>query len=793
VFCLKSVHWVDIGLVLHLVAKSKRRNRRSAPTRSTPKAPSNRQPSQRPVQSSRRPSATAWHDGSGWLEKAISLLHGYGIPTWTVVVGAGFWLLAIVLGVAGVISGGFAVFLGTLLSAGVALGATAAHLARGKAPLRAMRAIVVLLLALFIPLVIDPHTFEVVELPKFTLLVVGAMVLTALWVVEAVHYRRLPQWRNGLQWFVFAIALWTAISAFVGVDSHVGLLGYYGSYDGLYSAIAFAVVMMTVAESLDALDLGKLLGFFAFAGGGVVSLYGLLQLHDSLAGGARWDFVHWGVSAFGNDIFSTLGNPNHLAGYLAMLLPVILVAGVRAKRRAPRVLIALFGLVVLVELLRTAARGAWVAAIVSLAVLALLLLPELRRRPIISLGAAGAGVAVVALGMVLLGRKLLEEPLSQLFRSGGTSPVGQRFLIWRAAFHIALDHPVTGVGPDSLVLVYPQYQSRAWVAGLGPNYLVNGAHDIFMNILADQGFVGLALMVALLVFVGLRAAGGWRRLRRLEVNDGTDRGVVEDARDQRLLLAAVTASIVAYVVQATFNVQKIGLSFSFWLMVGALAAMARRAGVPDSLSPRTLLRPSSLGGGDGWQVESPAASRNGRRHRHRNADLRVWGPSVLVAIVCSIAVVWATIGAVGPYRADHAFWAAPRSASQSVPGAYALDLQRAFDLNPWEPSYPASIGQELLSVASHPAGPSSIQGDLLEAQSLFTKALDAEPLSGLAAAGVADADLGLAKFQKARARQDLGSALRAVQAAIRDNPLDSGYHPLLVRIQQAERVLGAKG
>lgn len=787
------------------MANSKRRKRRSTPPRSALMAPSNRQPLQRPVQSSRRSSATAWRLGSGRLEKDFSVLRGYGIPTWTVVAGAGSWLLAIVLGVAGVISGGFAVFLGTLLSAGVALGLTAVHLARGKEPLRAMRAIVVLLLALFMPVVVDPHTVDVFNLPKFTVLVVGALVLAALWVVEAVHRRRLPRWRNGLQWFVFAIALWTAISAFVGVDSHVGLLGYYGSYDGLYSAIAFVVVMMTVAESFDAPDLGKLLGFFALAGGGVVSLYGLLQLHDVLAGGARWDFVHWGVSPFGNDIFSTFGNPNHLAGYLAMLLPLILVTGVRAKRRAPRVLIALFGLVVLVELLRTAARGAWVAAIVSLAVLALLLVPELRRRPIVSLGAAGAGVAVVALGMALLGRKLLKEPLSQLFRSGGTSPVEQRFQIWHAAFHIALDHPVTGVGPDSFALVYPQYQSRAWVAGLGPNYLVNGAHDIFVNILADQGFVGLALLVALLAFVGLRAAGGWRRLRRLEVNDGTDRGVVEDAKDQRLLLAAVTASIVAYVVQATFNVQQIGLSFCFWLMVGVLAAMARRAGVPDSLSPRTLLRPSSLGGGDGWEVESPAASGNGGRHTRRSADLRVWGPSALVAIVCSIAVVLAVLVAVGPYRADHAYWvakttlvdspppaSAPGSASLPLPGAYVVDMQQAFDLNPWEPSYPASAGQELLNVASHPASPSSVQTDLLEAQALYTKAFDTEPLSGPDAFGVAAADFDLAKIQKVRARQDLGSALRAVRVALRDDPLDSDYHVLLVRIQQAERVPGTK-
>ena len=86
---------------------------------------------------------------------------------------------------------------------------------------------------------------------------------------------------------------------------------------------------------------------------------------------------------------------------------------------------------------------------------------------------------------------------------------------------MALDHPVTGIGPDAFALVYPRYQSASWVAGLGPSYLVNGAHDIFMNLLADQGFVGLALFLVILLLIGLRAVGTWRRLRRVEQDETT--------------------------------------------------------------------------------------------------------------------------------------------------------------------------------------------------------------------------------------------------------------------------------
>ncbi len=109
-------------------------------------------------------------------------------------------------------------------------------------------------------------------------------------------------------------------------------------------------------------------------------------------------------------------------------------------------------------------------------------------------GAVGTLVVVVA-GLAAFGHRFLAQPLSSLFQSGGGTSVWQRFEIWKTAFHIALKNPIAGIGPDDFALVYPKYQSAAWVKALGATYLVNGAHDIFMNVLADQGFVGLALFL----------------------------------------------------------------------------------------------------------------------------------------------------------------------------------------------------------------------------------------------------------------------------------------------------------
>ncbi len=203
-----------------------------------------------------------------------------GLPGWGLPAGAAVFLLVVVLWATGAVAGSFAFMLGTILGAAMATGWLIAAVAKGKDGLRAARAGLLVALATFVPVIFDPHTGDVYNLPKYTLVVVASLALAGLWVVAAVHRRPLPLWRNGLQWLIGGIVVWTAVSAFAGVDTHVGLLGNYGSYDGLFLAAALGVVTMVTAEAFDVDDVRKVLAALAFAGGGVVLYYGLIQLHD---------------------------------------------------------------------------------------------------------------------------------------------------------------------------------------------------------------------------------------------------------------------------------------------------------------------------------------------------------------------------------------------------------------------------------------------------------------------------------------------------------------------------------
>lgn len=694
-----------------------------------------------------------------------------GLPYWSLALGAMTAIALLLSTVTGATKWSFALFLGSIVGAAMGVAQMVAGVAQDKTPLRAARAGTLIVLAAALPIVFDPHTGDVFNLPKFTLLVIGALVLAALWVVAAAGRTEVPRWHNGLQWAVGALVAWVLVCALAGVDTHVSLLGNYGSYDGFYAAASFGVLFMVAAESIGPDDARSAISSVLVCAATPIVVYGAIQLHDTEVHGSVWDFINWHTSSFTSDIFSTFGNPNHLGGFLAMALPAMVVFGLGASRIWWRAGAALLTLFALVELVRTSARGAWVATIAAVFVIAVGLAPEVRRHIRLYASVAGAVVVVFAGGMAAGGSRFLSHKLSTLFQSSGGSSVWQRFQIWDAALRMAGNHPLTGVGPDNFALMYPRYQSAAWVHYLGPNYLVNGAHNIFMNFLADEGPIGLALWVLLLALIAARCVKGWRGFRREEVHSPQDAGC---QRRRRTTLTVLAASMTAYVVQACFNVQQIGLSEVFWVLAGCTYAVTASA-------PAEVAQPQ------------PTSRRQPAR------QYAGWAAPGVAGVLCLAGVVAIGVFAVAPYRADHDYWAAyqslqqARTAASSQSGAqvtntFFQDMSKAISLDPAEPTYPLNEALVDNSIAGHATSAATANTALMDARSAALKAVADEPLVGQYPATAAQIDLELAHLQAkapAMAQFYLASAEHLARQALNDNPRNSQYSALMAQVRTA--------
>ena len=453
----------------------------------------------------------------------------------------------------------------------------------------------VLVLVVAVPLVFNSRGVDSYNLTKFTFTVIGALAIIALWAVEAVSPGSRPRWRNGLHWPVLGLLTWTALATATSVSPRVSLLGSYSTNDGLAAAAALAVIFFAVVQAVAMDRVKAVLSLLYFGAGGITVGYGLFQLHDRLWGGADWDWIGTAggrstSAVFDGSIFATFGNPNHLGGFLAILLPIGWVLFVLHRSWPARVTIVAITAGLLAELIQTASRGALLGAVVALGVTAALFWPDIRRRPrfalpVGALAAAGL-VAVLAVGT--------QSDLSAKLSTGlaNANTLTWRLDFWRAGVAMTNDRPVVGYGPDMFKDIYLGYKSRAMAEQHGTGQAPNGPHSLFVSQLSGTGYPGLGLLLGLLGLAGLRAVGTWRRLRQIESAD--DSTPAHRAHEGRLCLVGIVGGMAAFLVQATFNISQIGLSLVFWVLLGLLCVLSLGAGVPPSLrAPALVARPAA--------------------------------------------------------------------------------------------------------------------------------------------------------------------------------------------------------
>jgi O-antigen ligase len=96
---------------------------------------------------------------------------------------------------------------------------------------------------------------------------------------------------------------------------------------------------------------------------------------------------------------------------------------------------------------------------------------------------------------------------------GGTDTVGIRYRLWQAGLRMWQDHPIHGVGIGQ----YPTYLAAYGQDLLAERYLGLGAHNMYIQVLAETGLVGLGLFLAMVgssllsLWHGVRSASSERK------------------------------------------------------------------------------------------------------------------------------------------------------------------------------------------------------------------------------------------------------------------------------------------
>lgn len=295
--------------------------------------------------------------------------------------------------------------------------------------------------------------------------------------------------------FLFLFLAWAGLSVFWSEAHHAAgtAVSRYALNIALFPIIYTAMQRREQARALA--------GAFV-AGASVAAIYGLLVRPSASAAASG---LH-GTSEL-DRISGTVGDPNELAAVLAagIILAIALTAGTRRSTGLRSVLLGAAGLC-LVAIFLTLSRGGLIA--LGCAMLAGVVLGG-RWRARFALGAVVAALAT----LVYFGTIASKQETDRITNNDGGSG---RTDIWKVSRRMVDAQPVLGVGAGNFGLAAPRYVVRPGSLKREDRIVETPevAHNIYLQLAAELGVVGLALFLGIVVVcagAALRAARAFGR------------------------------------------------------------------------------------------------------------------------------------------------------------------------------------------------------------------------------------------------------------------------------------------
>ncbi|HIK45030.1 MAG TPA: O-antigen ligase family protein [Leptolyngbyaceae cyanobacterium M65_K2018_010] len=489
-----------------------------------------------------------------------------------------------------------------------------------------------------------------------------ALALPILWLLWQVWHKPLPQLAlgNGLDWVALLALVGLGIST-LGAEFPAQARWYsWAAVGGLAALYALKGWLQDTARMQRLLEWQ---GYLALAliglslGLWVTQIYGperaRLQSLQQYGVEARFSFQFTSLRNW-----QPMGHQNYVAGYLVLVLPLFVGLALGAKGWRRWVWMVATGLG-LINLYTTSSRGGWLALLVTGLVglgVALVYSP-LPRRLVLALGSGATGLLI----LTMLSNSRLRQGLAKLTSghlAGGE--LSYRAVTNAVGWRMGQSHPLTGVGPGSVPLVYQHYRPH-W-AGRDAE-LQFQLHSTPAQLWGELGLGGmlvpLALGAVLIVLVWR-----WQRQGAHQTPAGLSPGLV-----WCLVAALIGFSLLSL---TDYQLDIVAIGGVLWVYLATLAATFHPQG-PLAGSPLPSAAPATTAATD---LPFPRLNR------------------LLAALGLGLTL------AMGLWLIPiHRAWALSNQgfaalAKQDVNG-FVQALSQAHSLAPWEPYYPYQLGWNL--------------------------------------------------------------------------------------------------
>lgn len=361
------------------------------------------------------------------------------------------------------------------------------------------------------PLVMTPWNYELFEYNKMMLVYFSTAVIVGAWLTRMILVKKVLLYRTPFDIPIILFLISQILSTVFSMDVHTSIWGYYSRFHGgLLSTISYILLYYALVSNVEKKQVITLLKWLLVSGV-FVSIYGILE-HFGI------DAKYW-VQDVQNRVFSTLGQPNWLAAWLAIILPLPLAFILQNKLKDKPIIItySLILITYILSLVFTKSRSGIPSAFIGLAVFGFLFaLPRvLSLKKQLLLPLVGLFLVII-FGVGFWGAKsLFRNSLNDfsyifgfsnqadipihLIQDPGSSSGDIRKVVWRGAVKIFQASPILGSGVETFAFSYYNFRPMEHNYLSEWDFLYNKAHNEYLNFLATTGAFGLGTY---LLFIG---------------------------------------------------------------------------------------------------------------------------------------------------------------------------------------------------------------------------------------------------------------------------------------------------
>jgi putative inorganic carbon (hco3(-)) transporter len=525
------------------------------------------------------------------------------------------------------------------------------------------------------PLVLTPYNFELFEFNKMLATYFLTIIITGSWIIKIILKGRVEIKKSPLDVFLLLFFLSSLLSTIFSIDPHTSLEGYYSRFHGGFlSTISYILLYYAFISNLDKQKALKTL-YILLSSAFLITFYAVLEKFGI-------DAKYW-VQDVQNRVFSTLGQPNWLGAFINSLIFIPLALGLKTKKKEKVKKTIFFGLsfIMFLALIFTNSKSAILAFWLSFFVFSFFLV-YLNKKLLKTLGIIfflsifiylGLGqktyqyIKKTPLWLGIFTQKQLISPPPQPAQEKYIPYISEssdiRKVVWKGALKIFANYPFLGSGIETFAYSYYQFKPIEHNLLSEWDFLYNKAHNEFLNILANQGLLGI------LTYLGLITA----------FLVSTIKTFFKKKTKSKLLLTAFLSSYTSILITNFFGFSVVMIGLFFFLFPGFAFLLT------NSLKKTYTINILSL-----------SKKENAEKQIKNDKNLFIKDFLIVLTIIISLMFLNKVIT---KWRADFHF---ARGKNYSEAGYLQLgfeDLKKAIDLSSLEPVYHSTLAETASKIA----------------------------------------------------------------------------------------------